>query len=68
VWVKRGGNARYEASLAACMPNICRSVFARQIYRRQIAASALQAMRIGNVGMLLNPLSCQTFSTHDMMS
>jgi hypothetical protein len=42
--------------------------FARQIYRRKIVASALQAMRIRNVGMLLNPLSCQTFPTHDMMS
>ncbi len=35
--------------------------------RREFVVNAAQAMRIRNMGMLLNPLPCQIFSAHNMM-
>jgi hypothetical protein len=42
-------------------------VFSRGQFAVVKLSQALQAMRIGNVGMLLNPSPCQSFPTHDMM-
>jgi hypothetical protein len=52
------------------MPRCGRETVVNDLQARftsQICQSCLQAMRIRNVGMLLNASPCQTLTPHDMM-